>query len=211
MQTCDAPQPVEVAGLTLFGLGHTDELLMRLPVRKHIVPVALHRLPEPACYAEFRFFLRPVPVTTDYVGFVSCRWSEKFPAATPIDQLHQLPLSPNCVYAPSPTGGIDWVAHSNHVHPGLAALIPELAAAMGIALLPKAPTLWTGNFICHRQIWESYQTAFIAASQYAAQGWRTDPPFSVGRYDPTRKVAYLMERATMAYFASRSDLKIVKI
>jgi hypothetical protein len=197
--------------LTLFGLGHNDELLKRLPVRKHLIPVALHRLAEPECYAEFRFFLHPLPMSSEYVGFVSCRWAEKFPKASPIEKLEELPLSPQCVYAPAPTAGIDWVEHSEKVHPGLSKLIPELAAAMGVELLPKAPTLWTSNFICHRTVWESYAKAFTAAAKFASQRWGAEPPFDVGRYDPSRKVAYLMERATMIYFASRGDLRVSKV
>jgi hypothetical protein len=197
--------------LTLFALGHTDELLSRLPVRKNVVSVALHRLPGSEKYAEFRFFRRPPRMRSDYVGFASCRWGGKFPQATPIDQLHQLPLSRELVFAPAPTNGIDWVAHCDRVHPGMAALIPELAESMHIPLVRTAPTFWTSNFICHRRVWTSYQRAFTAACIHVDARWTGDPPFDVGKYDPARKVAYLLERATMAYFAARSDLKIVKV
>jgi hypothetical protein len=182
-----------------------------MPASADFVPVALHRLAGSEGLAEFRFFCEPPPMTGDYVGFVSCRWPEKFPKNTPLDRLRLLSLSPHEVYAPAPTGGIDWVEHSERVHPGLAALIPELIAAMDIPLSPQAPTFWTSNFILHRQVWESYQAKFALAAIYAQKQWGARPPFDVGKYDPKRKLAYLLERATMAYFASRSDLKIVKI
>jgi hypothetical protein len=197
--------------LTLYALGHNDELLARVPDLKNVVRIALHRLPGAERYAEFRFFRQTRRINRGYLGFVSCRWAEKFPQATPIDCLDQLPFSTDLVYAPAPTNGIDWVAHSEHVHPGLGGLIPELADAMGIDLLPNAPTLWTSNFICHRQVWDGYKSAFDAAAKYADKRWGAYPPFDVGKYDPNRKVAYLLERATMAYFASRTDLNIVKV
>lgn len=197
--------------LNLYVLGHTDELLARLPALAHIVPVALHRMPGSGQYSEFRFFRWPPRMESEYVGFVSCRLPEKFPQCTPLDRLHELPLSPDAVYAASPTGGIDWVKHSEQVHPGMAALIEELAAAMNIPLLPKAPTFWTSNFILHRGVWESYRSAFAAGATYAEEQWGVDPPFDIGKYQPKRKFGYVLERVMMAYFASRSDLKIVKI
>lgn len=149
---------------------------------------------------------------SDYVGFVTGRWNEKWSRLVPLDRLHRANdlLAPDRVLAALPTQGGEWIESSEATHPGMGKLIEEMARTAGIPLTDR-PTFWANNFVCHQRVYRAFVVAWLKLFAHFFARYRFDPPFELGAFDARRKFTYLGERFTMLYFSSRSDLEILPL
>jgi hypothetical protein len=187
--------------------------------RPYLHKINLDDLPIPAEFqdnrlAESRIYLwdEIANCEQEYLGFATASWDEKWFRLLPLDRLHWIDsmLTPDQVLAALPTATSSWMRDSETCHPGMAALIEEMSTVSAVPL-SEQPTFWANNFVCHRDVFQSFLTSWKKMFFHFYRKYGFDPPFSVGTFDCKRKFAYLAERFTMLYFSSRSDLKILRI
>lgn len=170
-------------------------------------PFDLARTNLPNEIAESRFFLSNYAenLQSEYIGVVSGSWDRKYGSLVSLHNLHtkvyymlQKDIILFADYAP-PT----WVEDSDRNHPGMGVLIEELASAMGVTNY-HTRTVYANTFVCHKSIWQDFLQFWKQAYDYCNNKYGLNPPFDQGRFDSNRKVAYLYERITMLYFASKN-------
>ena len=155
--------------------------------------------------AETRAYMADLPLgDAEYVGFCTARWNDKYRHAVRLSDLHHLRLSPKVVWA-AERQETDWISQSDMNHPGMVPLIKEMASEMGL-ILSWGPTLFANNFICHRDVFEDLKKFIRKVVGYFHEKYHFDLPFNNGPHERSRQAAYFYERATMLYFANRSDL-----
>lgn len=207
-----ARYPESRGDLTLYVLGHErgrlDEIADAPSIRKTFLPTLDRRND----LAESRLFQSGIldECETEYVGLCSQSWNRKYKGfCRGIGELHRLRMSPNVVWA-ARVASSEWARDSDKWHPGMGAIIDEMARIWEVADVQRA-SVWSNNFICHRGVvldllahWRS-----MFASLFDKYGWT--PPYSVSGYDGSRHWSYLAERISMLYFTKRADLKIRQI
>jgi hypothetical protein len=201
------------APLKVFVLWHDSSRIWRYPWRWYHQYINLSELPigEFKCeaIAESRAYLADLPIAPEdeYIGMASARWNEKYRhEVTRLENLHHLNLSPNVVWAADRTPH-GWAYNSDYHHPGMYPLLEEMARITGLQLTNN-PTLYGNNFVCHRSVFEDLVVHIRKVISYFHKKYHFDIPFNNGHFDRVRQAAYFYERATMLYFANRSDLII---
>lgn len=158
--------------------------------------------------AEARAFLSDLVErgTEEYIGFLTARFNSKYERLLPMQQMHNLPLRPNIVWCADPAHE-NWSHTSNSAHPGILSLLEEMAAFTKLPLI-HGPSLYSNNFICHRNVMRSLVVFFRKVFHEFHNRYWYDLPFNVGNYERRKAAAYFYERITMHYFANRTDLSI---
>lgn len=205
---------------------HTRPMLEEVPdqpwLTKHCLPDLKTANPwcQDNCFGEGRLFLASGvehPVWADYCGALNARSHHKY--ATDNFQWEKIPkaldeIAPNEVRCPWPTvnGWSDnWMDYTESVHPGMGRLVAHACNHLHVELISEGPSLWANDFVCHREVWDGWLAFWRAGFHYLHGRFGNDPPFACGDQYKHRKPALLYERLTTAYFASRTDLKIVKL
>ena len=127
--------------LSLFVLSHDQSILDSLPKLEYLIPINLNDLDIPLKYrgqslSENRFFLSQLAdkVESDFVGVISGRYSERYPAAPEFVKLGSVAsgLGSNEFYAPWVRGLrtnrelVTWINTQDGVHPGMAKVLHSL-------------------------------------------------------------------------------------
>jgi hypothetical protein len=216
-----------VKSLRVFAFYHKPEVLAAVPDLPFLVKGLMQdvRHGDPAfddqCFGEGRLFLSDLvtKVQEDYIGIVNGRSHLKYANKGFTwdglrDRLSPL-LAPRNVVALWPTDSYvcatdDWLAFTDRMHPGMADLVVEMLGAAGVPCVPGRPSLWANDFVCHRTVFYQWLRAWRTCHAFAYHRWGKDLPISDFNIDPVRKPAYLLERATTAFFASRTDLTVVE-
>jgi hypothetical protein len=211
------------ARLRVFAFYHDRDVLAEVPDRPWVVKGHMPDLSpqfDPRL-GEGRLILSPVVEDAggaEYVGGVNGRAHRKYADFRWEDFEARLRphLHPGRVVALWPTGRgpvptDDWLRFSEAYHPGMAAPVRELCAAVGIEICAGRPSLWANDFVCHRDVWRDWLNTYRRAATWAVGRWGYDPPFADPPDGRERKVAYLLERVTTAYFAARADLAVVPL
>lgn len=202
--------------LTIHVVYSNQEVLDRIGDRSHIRKVRLDLLPigkyQVNELAETRFLLSDIPLDSEYIGFSSARWNEKYPDNVPLEELDQLPLAPDVVWVGFPALAC-WAAFSEDVHPGMLPYLQELHAVSGLPAL-TGHSFWSNNFICHRQVFADFLAKWRAMfdAMYARHGCNFKFGNNYARsklYIPALHPAYFYERLTVLYFANRTDLRMM--
>ncbi len=205
---------------------HTRPMLEEVPdapwLTKYCLP-DLHMNP-PALqdnqFGEGRLFLcQDVrhPEWGEYVGVLNARCHKKYQTdnfdwgKVPAAASSLYPIKVLCPWPTKNGWSDDWMGYTESVHPGMNRLIAHACNHMKIELVSKGPSLWANDFICHREVWNSWLEFWRGAFHYLHGRFGNDPPFQCPDHYKYRKPALLYERMTTAYFASRTDLQIVKL
>lgn len=207
--------------LTIFILGHDERQIKRtqdlLPNKS--LPINLNNLDlseYPKRYAtkllsESRFFLCDWQIETEYVGFITASWPDKFKHLN----LSMVPkrvnqfINPNTVIAPLISD--KWVAESEEFHPGITPYLKELASLMNYSRWDSR-SLWCNTFFCHIEAYELFLEDWRFMFNYLHKKYEMNFSYSCEAdfVDEERKPAYLLERTTMMFFAE-SSLEIKKL
>lgn len=208
-----------------------NAIVAAIPVREWLTPVYLPSLTTNppngpgSSLAESRVFLSDLvpPNTTRFFGQINARAIQKYDwLGFTWDRLQarfDYLFADDVVVAPWPVGTgpnrhTDWVGYSEGVHPGMGALLDEMARFTGLTLTTDQSCFWANDFICHRDVWMSFREFFRKVFWYFYNKYGFDLPFEVNkekRLDPVRKPAYLYERIACLYFSNRSDLRLVSL
>jgi len=211
--SCSSAAEVQISNMsyenfraTIFVLGHGG--VPKVADLPYLEPVNLDDLNLDNRLAESRIFLSNLPdqVTTDYIGFATYRWNEKFPKLRPIlplEKLWKLPLAKNVVWAPVLAEG--WVALSESYHPGMTKYLEEAASYSNMSLT-QGHGMWCNNFICHKSVYKEFQQFFRHMFDFFFEKYGYSMDF--GDIDEKRRVAYFYERMAILFFSNRTDLEI---
>lgn len=206
--------------LRVFVHWHEDEMLRKVRKRTYLQTVNLAELEigefQQNMLAENRVFLAEYlwkGLQTDYIGFMSASWDEKYHSLVKLHEIHKLPLAPGTVWCGGMSDSADWARESNKHHPGMYALLEEMAAVAGMSL-SAGPTICESNFICHRCVFDDFLAMWRRVFDHFYQKYGYDLPFlegcredwRSGRFDRRKREAYFYERITMLYFSNRHDL-----
>ena len=159
--------------------------------------------------AENRLYLDRLStcIQANWIGAGSWRWDEKWQRSLGLAFLDRVAFKPGHGYSPLVTRP-DWVAESDRHHPGLGALLEELAREFPEATLHGGGPL-ANSFIVEREQWLGFVSFFRRVADYFLGRYGVDLPFDVGEFDDSRRCAYFFERVATAYFSGR--LKWVQI
>jgi hypothetical protein len=193
--------------LEVFVLGHNDEMLKTVPEKEWLHKVNLSLLGDNEL-AESRIFLSPIPSSSkaDYVGFATWRWNKKF-GRLPLEQLNILPLKQNVVWAAMTLS--NWYLESIHSHSGMVKYLVELARITNLQLINKT-AFWCNCFICHRDVYFSFEQWFRKTFNYFNNKYRYNYEFEADTPYRTRKPALFYERFACMYFTNL-DVEIRQI
>jgi hypothetical protein len=201
--------------LTIFILGHDENQIKRtqdlLPGKSFSINLEnlnLSKYPEKYAtkfLSENRFFLCDWNIETEYVGFIPASWPDKFKRFN----LEKVPskviqcIEPNTVIAPIVSD--KWVAESEEFHPGMTPHLKELASFMNYKNW-TSKSLWCNTFFCHKSTYESFLKDWRLMFGYLNNKYEMNFSYSceADYLDEERKPAYLLERATMMFFAENS-------
>jgi hypothetical protein len=223
--------------LELFVLSHTNELLGMVPQKPFINKVLLSSLNIPVKFqgeelAENRFFISEESnkASGKYIGCISSRWDERFPKFPKIKDLDVLAhsLSDLDVLAPqslrvTKSQFVSWVNLQDLVHPGMSALLWEVIDRnLSLEKNHHYNIVMGNNFILSRTIYFEFLNFWRKAFVDLNNKFGFDFPFSyrcpicglesingIGRWSRLRHSAFLYERLTAIFFASRPDLNLV--
>jgi hypothetical protein len=195
---------------------HRQDLLHAIPddPRLHRVDLgSLHRGTRYASnlYGEGRLFLAD-PALLPITGFANARFDDKYTHLR--TRLADLPglaeaLAPDTVLAPWTARG--WLAHTYEAHPTMDALLEELLAFSGLPAHDDRLTLWANDLIAHESVVRAWLSFWRRCFLHFDGRYGALLPMGLEGMDPARTPAYLYERVTALYFASRDDLKIVQM
>ena len=207
---------LSVPPLSVAVLGHNPDNLAALPLRPFLRPVNLNATGLSNDYAESRAFLTmtdaDVDAMPDYVGFATCSWDAKYrETALPLAELHRVGplLRPDRVICAerAPHNWPDWTASQN---PGLLPYIERLREWAPPARTGEAwPSLWSHNFVCHRDVFREFLQFFRGIHARIVAEWGTDPDgFDYDPVDRRRPLSFLYEAIGCVYWESRADLEL---
>lgn len=195
--------------LVVHVLGHGGVPVV--PSRSHLRAVDLDALPvglyQDNRLAESRVYWWDGLEQGEYTGLASARWEAKYPDILTPARLDALPLRPEVVWAACPTRP-GWLAFSEHCHPGIARLTVAMASWAGLPVRDDRTSFWANNYVCAAGVWTRLLPAWRLMATQALTAWGLNPPFELGSFDQARKVAYLLERATVLWFAAQEDLEV---
>ena len=203
--------PLNRTDLTLLVLGHETDVLARIDA-PHARTIYLPSLDPDNDLAESRVFASNVLTTceTEYVGLCTQRWDAKYAGRCwPLRRLYRLPQRPSVVWAAA-VADRGWLKYTEEAHPGMAAVVEELAGLMGVKNL-KAPSVWSNNFIAHRSVVLALQEWVWRGLGIVRQRFGRWPEYGMDGADASRYGSYLAERISMLYFCDRDHLEIRQI
>jgi hypothetical protein len=199
--------------LKVFVQGHTDEQLSAIDDAPHLIKINLNNLPlgkfQDNRLAEHRLFLSDVPSNTDaeYLGFATWRWNKKWYPVLQLKDLNKIPLSPDVVYY-GMYGDENWASLSVAWHPGMEKYLFEISKYTNLNI--AKPTFWANNFICHKSVYEKWQTFFRDVFLYLYNKYGYEYDFKAEK-DEHRKPSILYERISMLYFANQPELQFMSV
>ena len=213
------------ATVRIFVAGHTDELLATVANGDEFTTVDLRSLTldrpfQGNQFAESRFLLSAEAreVQTDYVGFCGASYDKKFPVIPHLAALPQIARRLRPSIGLGPCLSDKWLAESEHVHPGIGAILDRVATEFGLTMLPR-PEPYANTFVCHRDEWLRLLDVFQTMLTAILDWYGPAVPFRYrclrcgavsdagsGRYTSARHMGFLGERLTMLYFSSRADI-----
>ena len=201
-------EPTRRDDLEFFVCSHHERGLEGLLLRPWMRQVRLDQMSRPQL-AENRLYLDRLStcIQANWIGAGSWRWDEKWQRSLGLAFLDRVDFKPGHGYSPLVTRP-DWVAESDRHHPGLGALLEELAREFPEATLHGGGPL-ANSFIVEREQWLGFVSLFRRVADYFLGRYGGDLPFDVGEFDDSRRCAYFFERVATAYFSGR--LKWVQI
>ena len=224
--------------LLVFTVSHDKALLDALPKANFISPISLQDLGLPAelagnQLAENRFLLtnKLTSNTSDFVGFVSARWDERFPTWPNLDRLDSLLtedfnhsnyyFSPQTIMASGPQV-VSWIKAQDAVHPGMSKVLFEVLDELSVQNFADKSLRGISmgnNFIVSHQVAEELIEFWQKGFAYLYEKYGFDLPFNyrcascgfvsaegVGRWDRSRHAGFLFERLTALFFATNPEL-----
>ena len=209
-----------MSNLTLFVLGHEKEdvkntcSLIKDNSYLKVVPVNLEDLnlsKYPEKYnskflSESRFFLCDWNIETEYVGVISSSWPRKFSdfcLNSFINKVIFYQINEEKVLALSKADK-DWPEISEELHhDGIKFYLKELSLFMNYGDRWRSDSLWCNTFFCHKDVYYNFIKDWRLMFGYLDKKYKMNFNFDCSKkhVDEERKAAYLLERATMMYFA----------
>lgn len=204
--------------IDLFIIGHEPDSLhqtcRRLTVPHH--PINLNAIGLTGdislpTLSESRFYLSEEAdkVTADYVGLFTYRYAQKFNLKTSLNEVHQLPLAPDTLWA-AQLSGPDWMGLSEIYHKGMGAILDDMAERYDLCPAPIAP--WCNNYIVHRSHYFDMLPRWRSIFHDVHQRYGFDFPFvEEALHICWRKPGLLYERLTMMLLSSVYGLRMLQI
>jgi len=208
-----------MSNLTLFVLGHEKEAikntcsLIKEKSYLKLVPVNLNDLdlsnyPEnynTKLLSENRFFLCDWNIQTEYIGIISYSWPKKFRAFNLNSIISNIfyQINEEKVLAPR-IADKDWPENSEKEHhAGIEFYLKELSLFMDYGDRWRSYSLWCNTFFCHKNTYDLFLKDWRLMFGYLDEKYKMNFNFDCSKeyVNEERKAAYLLERATMMYFA----------
>lgn len=200
--------------LTIYVAGFESRQLDRVPDMPHLKKVNLSKVIsgplQNNALSEHRLHLAATHLqpASQYVGIATWRWHIKCRHLIQLNQLKNLYLQPNRVYAAWPDK--EWYRHSIISHPGIKPYLDELAEFTGLST--HGTGIYGNQFICHISEWHRFMVFFKRCfehfhAKYGYNKWN----FEAKEEDMPRLPAIFYERIAAIYFANRTNLEIVPI
>ncbi len=225
-------------------VSHSKEQLESVTDNASINKVLLSDLPIPTEFkgedlAESRYLLTRNLIGVDYdmVGFVSARWSERFPLwpdltnladlliRQPAGDFRQVVVAPNILrlakFQIQP-----WIQAQDSVHPGMGKLLKELIEFKQIDLSENRlySLVMGNNFVLTSNYIDEFLDFWQECFEFLHQNYGLDFPYSyrchtcgfvseekIGRWSRIRHAGFLMERVTALFFISNPELRPLSI
>lgn len=199
-------------GITKFYLLHHDEArLNACPAPDDAIRVHLPRLNIPVPFrinalAESRFLLWCALHPDDAlppngaVAVFQASYPEKFPLLPPLAELTAPP--PGVGYGPVLCQ--HYHNQARHCHPGLDLALDRILRPVGVSEAEGFPAPMTNSFIVDSDVLRAFLPTWLRLFLNAIDEYNP-PRFDVSRCKPEVLPAYLLERLTTAYFASRAE------
>lgn len=182
---------------TVFVLGHNPRLLARVPAGRGLTTVNLDELDLPPRLrgqelAEARFFLADAidHCEAEWIGLVSARWEDKWPAWPGLAELPALASGlsdPRMVVAPAVwwwpgADAVQYAARQDRRYPGMGALLDDPGAPQ---ISPHGrrrglrPLVFNNTLIAHRSVVRDWVAHLRASFAYYDGRYGLDLPFEV--------------------------------
>jgi hypothetical protein len=163
-------------------------------------------------WGECRVFDRDDLPETEYLGFATWSWTEKYEQlrAWAPWEFGELELAPDRVWTAQATTCLrflqypEWRDHVEHYSPGMGKVIDTIRLWSG---RPEVRTsAWSNNWVMHRDVFRDLLAFYRQMKRKVVRKWGKTPPFAA--WKPEKAFGYVGEAITVHYLATRADLDI---